>query len=37
MIQETMTKTTNSENLRQYESKFFLIVEQMLAFASSTN
>ena len=29
--------TTNAENLRQYEIRFSLIVEQILAFASSTN
>ena len=32
-----MTTATNAENLRQYKSKFFLIVEQILAFAWSTN
>ena len=32
-----MTTTTNAENLRQYKSRFSLIVEQILAFASSTN
>ena len=30
-----MITATNAENLRQYESNFF-IVEQMLAFAMST-
>ena len=28
---------TNAENLRQYKSRFFLILEQILAFVSSTN
>ena len=32
-----MTTTTNAENLRQYKSKFSLIVEQILVFALSTN
>ena len=32
-----MTMTTNTENLRQYESRCSLIVEQILAFASRTN
>ena len=32
-----MTTTTNSENLRQYENRFSFIVEQTLAFSSSTN
>ena len=32
-----LATTTNAENLRQYESRFSLIVEQILAFASSTN
>ena len=32
-----MTTTTNAKNLRYYESKFSLIVEQILAFASNTN
>ena len=31
------TTTKNAENLRQYKSKFSLAVEQMVAFASSTN
>ena len=32
-----MTTTTNVENLPQYKSRFLLIKEQMLAFASGTN
>ena len=32
-----MTTTTNAENLRQYKSRFPLIVEQILAFFSSTS
>ena len=32
-----MTAITNAKNLRQYKSTFSLIVEQMPAFASSTN
>ena len=32
-----LTTTINSENLIQCESKFSLIVEQTLAFASSTS
>ena len=32
-----MKMTTNSENLRQYKSKFSLILEQILTFPSSTN
>ena len=32
-----MTATTNAENLQQYEPRFSLIVEQILAFASSPN
>ena len=32
-----MTMTTNAENLGQYKSRFSLIVEQILAFTSSTN
>ena len=32
-----MTTTTNAENLRQYKSRFPLIVEQILAFTSSTD
>ena len=31
-----MTTTTNAENLRQYKSRFSLIVEQILAFPSTT-
>ena len=31
-----MTATENAENLRQYKIRFSLIVEQMLAFASSS-
>ena len=31
-----MTTTTNVENLGQYKSRFYLIVEQILAFPSST-
>ena len=30
-----MATTTNVENLRQYKSRFSLIVEQILTFASS--
>ena len=30
-----MTMSANAENLRQYKSRFSLIVEQTLAFASS--
>ena len=32
-----MTTTTNIENFRHYKSRFSLTVEQVLAFASSTN
>ena len=32
-----MTATTNAENLRQYNIRFSLIVEQILAFASHPN
>ena len=32
-----MTENTNAENLRQHKSRFSLIVEQILAFALSTN
>ena len=32
-----MTTATNAENLRQYKSRFPLIVEQILAFTSSTD
>ena len=32
-----MTLKTDAKNLRQYESSFSLIVEQILAFASSNN
>ena len=32
-----MTTTTNAENLRQFKSRFSLIVEQILAFPWSTN
>ena len=32
-----MKTITNAENLRQYKSRFSLIAEEMLAFASSTN
>ena len=31
-----MTTTTNAKNLRQYKSRFSLVVEQILAFAAST-
>ena len=31
-----MATATNAENLRQYKSRFYLIVEQILAFDSST-
>ena len=30
-----MTKIINAENLRQYKRRFSLIVEQIMAFASS--
>ena len=32
-----MTTITNAINLRQYKSRFSLIEEQILAFASNTN
>ena len=32
-----MKTITNSENLQQYKSRFSFIVEQILAFALSTN
>ena len=32
-----MTTITNAKNLGQYKSRFSLIVEQILGFASSTN
>ena len=32
-----MTATANAENLRHYKIGFSLIVDQMLAFASSPN
>ena len=32
-----MTTTANAENLPQYKSRFLLIKEQMLGFASGTN
>ena len=32
-----MTAITNTENLRQYQGRFSLIVEEILTFASSTN
>lgn len=32
-----MTTITNAKNLGQYKSRFSLIVQQILAFASSTN
>ena len=32
-----MTAANNAENLRQYKSIFSLIIEQILAFASSPN
>ena len=32
-----MTAIANAKNLRQYKSRFSLIVEQILAFVSSTN
>ena len=32
-----MTATTNAENLRQYQIRFSLIAEQILAFASHRN
>ena len=31
-----MKKTTDAKNVRQNKSRFFLIVEQILAFPSST-
>ena len=31
-----MATTTNGETLRQYKSRFSLVVEQILAFSSST-
>ena len=35
----TLIKTmiTNAENLRQHKSRFYLITEQILAFASTNN
>ena len=32
-----MTATTNAENLREYKTRFFLIAEQLLAFALHLN
>ena len=32
-----MTRTANADNLRQCNSRFSLISEQVLAFASNTN
>ena len=32
-----MTRTANAENLRQYENRFSLIVDQVLKFDSSPN
>ena len=32
-----MKTTTNAENLRQYKSRFSLIIEQILAFPLNTN
>ena len=32
-----MTTTTNAENLRQYKSRFSLIVQQILVFPFITN
>ena len=32
-----MTATTNTENLRQYKSRFSLVVEQTLALVTSTD
>ena len=32
-----MTALTNAKNVRQYKIKFYLIVEQILAFASCPN
>ena len=32
-----MTTSTNTENLRQYKSRFSLIVEEIQRFPSSTN
>ena len=32
-----MKTTTNTENLQQYKSRFSLIAEQILTFASGTN
>ena len=32
-----MTKTTNAGNVRPYKNSFYLTVEQILAFTSSTD
>ena len=32
-----MTATTNAENLRKFQIRFFLIAEKILAFASHPN
>ena len=32
-----MATRTNAKNLRQFRSRFSLVVEQILAYASSTN
>ena len=32
-----MTTTINAENLRQYKSRVFLVIEQILVFALNTN
>ena len=32
-----MTTKTNAENLQQYKSRFYFIVDRMLAFDLSTN
>ena len=32
-----MTTATNAENLRQYKTRFYLTVEQLLTFTSSPN
>ena len=37
LLKYIMTTITNAKNLRQYETRFFFIVEKKLAFASSVN
>ena len=34
---KNMTTTINAENLRQYKSRVFLVIEQILVFALNTN